>query len=345
MNICTSPPRFDRVATAPSALVHHLATNPDTSKPHASAAEIWAPLRPFIEGEARLGRFMAARRWTAACYEFLRFGLKEGWACLFGGIAVALMIATWRFYPATAPLARYDFLFLCMIVVQGALLGFRLETPDEAKVILIYHLVGTVMEIFKTSVGSWIYPEPNFFRIAGVPLFSGFMYSCIGSYICRAWRLFDLRFSHHPPRSILIAFSLAIYANFFSDHFGVDFRLVLFAMAALLFGRARVHFRVWHVHRAMPLLPGFVLVATFIWLSENIGTFTRTWLYPAQQLSWSMVSPGKLGSWFLLAIISYTLVSLVNVPREPLPEPGEAKPAPAEDEAECLTVPPRITYG
>ncbi|MGY4306238.1 uncharacterized membrane protein YoaT (DUF817 family) [Bradyrhizobium sp. USDA 4369] len=29
-----------------------------------------------------------------------------------------------------------------------------------------------------------------------------------------------------------------------------------------------------------------------------------------------MVSPAKLGSWFLLLIVSYTLVSLINRPRE-----------------------------
>ena len=80
---------------------------------------------------------MARGRWTSALYEFFRFGVKQGWACLFGGIAVFLMIATWRFYPATAPLARYDFLFLCMITVQIALLAGKLETSDEGKVILI----------------------------------------------------------------------------------------------------------------------------------------------------------------------------------------------------------------
>ena len=191
-----------------------LQPEPRTSATRPSAAAIWAPLHPFVLGEARLGRFMAQRPWTGGIYEFLRFGLKQGWACLFGGIAVLLMIATWRCYPAAATLPRYDFLLLCMISVQAGLLALRMETWEEAKVILIYHAVGTLMEIFKTSVGSWIYPEPSFFRIAGVPLFTGFMYSCIGSYICRAWRLFDFRFSHHPPRSGLIALSLAIYANF-----------------------------------------------------------------------------------------------------------------------------------
>jgi hypothetical protein len=54
----------------------------------SSAAAIWPPLRPFIVGEARLGLFMARQRWTAWLYEFIRFGVKQGWACLFGGIAV-----------------------------------------------------------------------------------------------------------------------------------------------------------------------------------------------------------------------------------------------------------------
>ncbi|MBV9457044.1 MAG: DUF817 domain-containing protein [Bradyrhizobium sp.] len=293
--------------------MHH--ADSDTPATHPSAAAIWAPLRPFILAEARLGRFMARRPWTSGAYEFFRFGLKQGWACLFGCVAVLLMIVTWRCYPVRAPLPRYDFLFLCMISVQAGLLALKMETWEEAKVILIYHAVGTAMEIFKTAVGSWIYPEPSFLRIAGVPLFTGFMYSCIGSYICRAWRLFDFRFSNHPPRVSLIALSLAIYANFFTDHFALDFRLVLFAAAAALLFPTTLHFRIWHAYRRMPLLLGFLLVASFIWLSENIGTATKTWLYPSQHLAWSMVSPAKLGSWFLLVIVSYTLVSLINAPR------------------------------
>jgi uncharacterized membrane protein YoaT (DUF817 family) len=294
--------------------VHHpLNKKSDTVEVETSAADIWAPLRPFIAGEARLGLFMARRRWTAWLYEFIRFGVKQGWASLFGGIAVALIIGSYRFYPADAQLPRYDFLFLCMIAVQVALLAGRLV--EEAKVILIYHVVGTAMENFKTSVGSWIYPEPNFFRIGGVPLFSGFMYSCIGSYLCRAWRLFDFRFSRHPRRLHLIALSAAIYLNFFAHHFMPDLRWLLFAAAAWLFGRTKIYFKVWHTYRSMPLLPALVLVSLFIWLSENIGTFTKTWLYPSQRHGWSLVSFDKLGSWFLLLIISYMLVSLINAPR------------------------------
>src|SRR5262249_26246953 len=106
--------------------MHH--PTPDTRATDPSAAAIWAPLRPFILGEARLGRFMARRRWTGAAYEFFRFGLKQGWACLFGCVAVLLMIVTWRCYPVRAMLPRYDFLFLCMISVQAGLLALRMET-------------------------------------------------------------------------------------------------------------------------------------------------------------------------------------------------------------------------
>jgi uncharacterized membrane protein YoaT (DUF817 family) len=32
----------------------------------------------------------------------------------------------------------------------------------------------------------------------------------------------------------------------------------------------------------MPLLVGLILTATFVWLAENLGTFTRAWTYPSQ---------------------------------------------------------------
>jgi uncharacterized membrane protein YoaT (DUF817 family) len=212
-------------------------------------------------------------------------------------------------------LARYDFLVLAAIAIQAAMLVFKLETWEEAKIIFVFHVVGTAMEVFKTSVGSWIYPEPSLLRIAGVPLFTGFMYAAIGSYIARCWRLFDFRFTHHPPLWALVLLALGIYVNFFTHHYVPDARVLLFALTAALFGRCWIHFKVWRVHRRMPLLLGFGLVALFIWIAENIGTFTAAWMYPHQRAAWSLVSLGKLGAWFLLMIISYVLVALVNRPQ------------------------------
>jgi uncharacterized membrane protein YoaT (DUF817 family) len=49
--------------------------------------------------------------------------------------------------------------------------------------------------------------------------------------------------------------------------------------------------------------------ALLIWFAENLGTFTRAWIYPAQHRAWRMMSPEKIGSWLLLMIISYVMVS------------------------------------
>ena len=288
--------------------------DPKPTRQSTSAAAQWAPLAHFIAADARLERWAAKRSATAFIYELVRFGVKQAWACLFGGAMVALIVGTALWYPRGAFLARYDFMFLAAVAIQIAMLTFKLETFDEAKVILIYHVTGTIMEVFKTGVGSWIYPEPSFFHVAGVPLFSGFMYASIGSYIARSWRLFDFQCTRHPPLWALYLLSAAIYINFFAHHYMIDIRPALFVAVAALFGRASIHYRVWHVRRAMPLLLGLFLVALFIWFAENIGTLTKTWLYPHQRVAWSMVSLGKLSSLFLLLIISYVMVAAVNRP-------------------------------
>jgi uncharacterized membrane protein YoaT (DUF817 family) len=293
----------------------------------ASAARIWAPLAHFIEAEARIGDWAERRPATHALYEFVRFGIKQAWACLFGALLLALLIGTHLLYPKGAWLARYDFLVVAAVAIQIAMLTFKLETWEEAKVIFIFHVVGTVMEIFKTSVGSWLYPESSLLRIGGVPLFTGFMYAAIGSYIARCWRLFDFRFTRHPPLWALSLLAIGIYVNFFAHHYLPDARAALFALTALLFGRCWIHFKVWRAHRCMPLLLGFALVALFIWLAENIGTFTAAWMYPNQRLGWSLVSLGKLGAWFLLMIVSYALVALLNRPEEYEARPDEKRAA------------------
>ena len=291
------------------------------------AASDWPLIAGLQQWEARLAGKLAGRgRFGVALYEFLRFGAKQAWACLFGGLMCALLLGTHWWYPKDALLARYDFLTLAALGIQAALLLLRMETWAEAKVILMFHAVGTVMEIFKTSAGSWIYPEANLLRIGGVPLFTGFMYAAVGSYLARVWRLFDFRFRAHPPLAATLALSALIYANFFAHHFIADFRLLLFALTALLFGRAWVYFRIWREYRRMPLLLGFVLVALFIWFAENIGTFANAWRYPNQSGGWEMVSIAKLGSWFLLMIISYVMVSVVNRPEDISAAPAAEMP-------------------
>lgn len=251
-------------------------------------------------------------RWAVAAHEFGWFGLKQAWACLFGGCMVGLLLASGLWWPTGAPIARYDALTLAAILIQVALVTLRLETRREAAVILLFHIVGTGMEVFKTAMGSWVYPEPSVLRITGVPLFTGFMYAAVGSYIARAWRLFDFRFTAHPPLWAGILLSVAIYANFFTHHFLPDARPLLFVAMVVAFGRTWVHFRIRAIHRRMPLLAGLVLVALFIWFAENAGTFARAWVYPAQREGWHPVAPEKIGAWLLLMTISYVMVWAVQ---------------------------------
>jgi len=274
----------------------------------------------FHEIRIRLENHAPTGRLNAFLWELGLFVFKQGWACLFGAIILNLVLLTKWFWPHHAWLARYDFLFLSAVSVQILLLVLRMETVREAKVILIFHIVGTIMELFKTDVGSWTYPESNFFRLGHVPLFSGFMYASVGSYLARVTRIVDMRYTRYPNFKVTVALAVLIYVNFFTHHFIPDLRIALFIAVAAIFGPTWVYYRPYQKYRRMPLLLGFGLVALFIWGAENIGTFAVVWVYPNQRHGWQLVRFSKYGSWFLLMIISFILVSMVHPPRPP--EPG-----------------------
>lgn len=271
-------------------------------------------LSRLAEGLARADAHLATQavRWGRAgrfAHEFLVFGIKQAWASLFGALLLGLILTSWLFYPRDAWLQRYDALTLAALALQIALVWSGLESLREARVIAVFHAVGTAMEIFKTAMGSWIYPEAALLRLGGVPLFTGFMYAAVGSYLARAWRLFDLRYTGHPPLPWVALLALAVYLNFFTHHYLPDARWLLLAACAWLFRRTWVHYRIRDEHRRMPLLLGLALIALFVWLAENLGTFAGAWVYPSQRAGWSPVPLAKFGSWFLLMLISYALVA------------------------------------
>jgi uncharacterized membrane protein YoaT (DUF817 family) len=272
-------------------------------------AALDASVRPWAEASV-------ARSWA---YEFLLFGLKQAWACLFGACLLGIILAAHLWWPARAPIARYDFLVVCAVGLQILFLATKLEYMDEAVVILIFHVVGTIMELFKTAHGSWTYPEASILRIGGVPLFSGFMYASIGSYIARVMRLFDMRFDRYPPLWAPWMLAMCSYANFFTHHYLPDIRVGLFAASVLIFFPTWVSFTPDRAARRMPLLLSAALVAVFIWIAENLGTFGGAWVYPSQRHGWEMVSPGKIGAWYLLIILSFVLVTLVRPPARTAP--------------------------
>ncbi len=232
---------------------------------------------------------------------------------MFGGFLLATMIITSYWYPLES-IHRYDFIFIASIVFQIFLLITKLEKPREAVVIVVFHIVATIMELFKTSdgIGSWAYPEDYFFGIGNVPLFAGFMYSAVGSYIARIWRIFNFQYSHYPSKTATALLVTLIYANFFSHHYIWDLRWVLLGLTIFLFYRTSIYFKIIKTSRHMPILLGWLLVALFIWFAENIATYTNIWIYPNQAVEWKLVPVAKLSSWYLLMLLSFVLVSLIN---------------------------------
>jgi uncharacterized membrane protein YoaT (DUF817 family) len=142
-----------------------------------------------------------------------------------------------------------------------------------------------------------------------VPLYSGFMYAAVGSYMCQAWRIFDLELVNYPSHNISVPLAAAIYANFFTHHWLPDARWVLAALVLVVFWRTWVLFTVTEKRRRMPLAVSFLLIGFFIWVAENISTYFGAWVYPDQVRTWRAVGLGKISSWALLVIISFILVA------------------------------------
>lgn len=247
------------------------------------------------------------------CIELWHFFIANLRASYFGAYLLAIFLLT---EIVTVPfVSRYDFIFLAAVAFQICALLFRFERPREFFVIILFHLLATGMELFKThpSIGSWTYPGVGeaFFVLGTVPLFTGFLYSAIGSYISRAFAFLNLSYERFPAYYHLWILSALIYVNFFTHHFFYDIRYFIFAYVLVIFFKTGVRFQVYRKRRAMPFLLTALLTAFFVWIAENVGTFTQIWLYPSQLEYWHLVSFNKVGSWFLLLILSFALVSII----------------------------------
>ncbi len=251
-------------------------------------------------------------RGKSALFEFLIFGLKQARAAIFAGSFFVLLFLSNHIH--IFGLARYDFLFVAAVAIQVVLYFTKLETKDEVKVIFLFHIIGLCLEMYKTNpaIGSWSYPEDAFFKIGTVPLYSGFMYAAVGSYISQAWKIFKLKLTNYKRYGLSIALCALIYLNFFTNHFIQDFRVFLIVAVFALFWNVRVYFTVTEKPRWMPLNIGFILIAFFIWVAENISTYLGAWKYPDQVHEWNAVSTSKVTSWFLMVIISFILVAYLK---------------------------------
>ncbi len=270
---------------------------------------------------------MSAEGWRVPVLELWHFTRKEAQACIFAGLFFLAVFLVPRGGVLGVP--RYDLLLGIALALQWGLWRLGLETLDEIKSIATFHLLGLALELFKTSsaIGSWSYPEAAYTKLFGVPLFSGFMYAAVGSYIIQAWRLFDLRILHHPPYWMAGAMAGALYLNFFTQHYIGDWRWYLAAGALGLYARSTVVFRPWQRDLRMPLPLALVLIGFFIWLAENLGTFLGLWRYPNQLGAWATVHVSKWSAWSLLVLMSFTLVAQLKHVKARIHVPGDPAPS------------------
>ena len=256
--------------------------------------------RPTLHGFPRL----IAELWY--------FGLKQMRAGLFAEfffMAVFLMPREGVF-----GLPRYDALLLFALCLQAWMIVRGIESWAEARTILFFHLAGFTLGVFKVSSGiqSWVYPDFAYSKVFGVPLFSGFMYAAVGSYLMQAWRIFNVRIIHHPPYWMTATLAMALYANFFTHHYIADYRWYLAIFALGLYARCWVFFTPLDRERRMPLLLAFILIGLLIWIAENIATFFSIWRYPDQIGVWSTVQIDKWSAWTLLSMLSFSIVTSLH---------------------------------
>ena len=257
------------------------------------------------------GTTRASRGLTDFLEEWITFTWRHVQSCLFPGFIFCMLIVSRVIDIPLLP--RYDFLLIACIAMQVFMYVTKLESAREVLVITMFHLLGIALEIFKVNMGSWSYPEFGYTKVMGVPLYSGFMYASVGSYVCQAWKRFDLQLEHWPGMITAILISLGIYLNFFIHHFSYDFRWWLTALLLIVFWKTKIVFCTHDARRKMPMVLTFLLIGFFIWIAENIATYLGAWKYASQHEGWKMVSIGKISSWFLLVVLSIVIVVHLKV--------------------------------
>jgi uncharacterized membrane protein YoaT (DUF817 family) len=243
---------------------------------------------------------------TSRISQLIIFGGQQALCCIFPALVFCMLALSHLF---TGIIPRYDFMLITCIGIQIVLYKYKIETRDEVLVICLFHLLGLIMELFKIHIGSWAYPEFAYAKLFGVPLYSGFMYASVASYLCQAWRRFNLRITCWPHHWVTRILGALIYLNFFTDHFVYDMRYLIGLFIIFFFRRSVVIFYVDGKARRMPVILSFLLIGFFIWIGENAATLLGAWKYAYQHKSWAMVDYHKISSWAFLVIVSYIIVA------------------------------------
>ncbi|WP_175412424.1 DUF817 domain-containing protein [Streptomyces sp. TRM64462] len=234
-----------------------------------------------------------------------RFGVVQLRCCAFavalvGGIGASTLLPD-------LPVARYDLLFVYGVLLAVLARRVGWDTARDTGVIAACHAIGLLFELVKVQLGSWSYPEDAVLKVAGVPLYGGFLYAAVGSYVCRAWRLFGLGLTGYRATATGVL-AVGVYVNFFTHHWLPDARWLLAAALLAATAGTWVWFTVGEHRYRMPLWLSFVLIGFFLWVAENAATYVGAWSYPHQLDGWQPVALSKFGAWALLISVTFVLV-------------------------------------
>ncbi len=257
---------------------------------------------------------------TGISYFFI-FVKQQALSCLFPVLVFAMLAVSHLFKDI---LPRYDFMLLACLLIQAAMYYTSMETRDEVLVICIFHLLGLMMELFKVHYGSWSYPEFAYTKLFGVPLYSGFMYASVASYMCQAWRRLGLQIAYWPHHLTARVIGALIYLNFFSNHFIYDVRYFIGLLILYFFRRSVITFYLAGKAYRMPAIVSFLLIGFFIWLAENAATLLGAWKYAYQHRGWAMVNYQKISSWGFLVIVSFIIVAELKMLKSGVKQSGPA---------------------
>lgn len=224
-------------------------------------------------------------------------------AAVFGAIFILSIAGTAAVWETAWPVARYDALALLGVAALTIMFALGAHSTSDALPIGLVFALGVVLELYKIETGAWMYPEGSELAIGQKPLFVGFMYAAVASYLIRALRVKALEIRGMPPLFVAVLVGGLVYgAYFLPSQIWVRFGLI--GLVTLVFWRAtlRAPSGSW-----LPLPVALGLAASLIWVAENIGTFSGTWAYPNDG-ALGLVTLSKLGAWYLLLSVCFIVV-------------------------------------
>ncbi|MBS1703211.1 MAG: DUF817 family protein [Armatimonadetes bacterium] len=236
--------------------------------------------------------------------EFLTFFVKQVQASVFALFIFSMLaVSQWQHV-----VPRYDFMLAACLAMQVYMVWSKLETKKELVAVTAFHGVGLALELYKVRHGSWTYPEFAYTKFSGVPLYSGFMYASVASYVFQAYRVFGLEFTRMPRKAWALLGVGLIYINFFTAKTFGDNRIWIILALLAMFLPSQAHFTCREGRFRMPMPVAFGLIGFFVWVGENLCTYLGAWLYPHQMDGWELVGATKIVSWSMMVMVAFVLI-------------------------------------